>query len=121
MRFMTSSTSKWDPEFCERVVELGREGKSMSQIARDLGIGYTSLKRYQEKKPEFAKALKEAQSAAQAYWEDIGMNGATGKIPGFNATAFIFQMKNRFRDNYSDKSVNEHHIEVTKINRKVID
>jgi hypothetical protein len=28
--------------------------------------------------------------------------GATGEIPGFNSTAFIFQVKNRFREDYRD-------------------
>jgi len=36
-------------------------------------------------------------------WELIGMNGAKGEIQGFNAASWIFNMKNRYKDNFRDK------------------
>lgn len=45
--------------------------------------------------------LKEAMRRQQAGWEKIGMDGARGEIEGFNATSWIFNMKNRF--NWRDK------------------
>ena len=43
-----------------------------------------------------------------AWWEDVGQKHMLQ--PGFNATAFIFQMKNRFRDDYRDVQHGEHKI-----------
>jgi hypothetical protein len=31
------------------------------------------------------------------------MNGAKGEIQGFNAASWIFNMKNRYKDNFRDK------------------
>lgn len=40
--------------------------------------------------------IKLAVRAAKRKWEAMGMNGANGKIKGFNAKAWEFNMKNRF-------------------------
>ena len=42
---------------------------------------------------------------AVAWWEDLGQLNITR--PGFNATAYIFQMVNRFRDDY--RRTDRHH------------
>jgi hypothetical protein len=46
-------------------------------------------------------AIKRAQHASLAGWERLGQAGVSLGGP-FNATAFIFQMKNRFREDYND-------------------
>jgi hypothetical protein len=43
---------------------------------------------------------------SHAWWEDVGQTHMVR--PGFNATAFIFQMKNRFRDDYRGVQHGEH-------------
>lgn len=40
-------------------------------------------------------ALNEAKRKSRLFWERIGMAGATGKMEGFNAASWIFNMKNR--------------------------
>ncbi len=58
----------------------------------------------------------DAKDLAQAWWEDQGQNGLSmGK--DFNATAFIFQMKNRFSDDYRDR----HEVESTNKNYIISD
>jgi hypothetical protein len=95
--------SKYDPGMCDRVLELGDEGKSKAQICKGLGISWGSFVNYQNQHPEFLTAIKEAEKLAQAWWEDRGQAGITAGVGGFNATAYIFQMKNRFRDDYRDQ------------------
>jgi hypothetical protein len=52
-------------------------------------------------------ALKKNNSFAQAWWEDLGQQGVTmGK--DYCPAAWIFQMKNRFRQDYRDKHEIEH-------------
>src|SRR5512134_2193192 len=98
--------STYDPAFCERVIELGEKGKSKAQIARALGCSRKSLYLWMTVHPEFAEAMKEAEFAALAWWEDMGQAGLT--IPKFNAALYAFNMKNRFRDFYGDKVELEH-------------
>jgi hypothetical protein len=93
--------STYDPAFCERVIELGEEGKSKAQIARALRVSRKSLYLWMKIHPEFAEAMKEAEFAALACWDDVGQAGLT--IPKFDAALYAFNMKNRFREFYADK------------------
>jgi transposase len=92
--------SKYDPAFCERVLELGREGKSKTQIAAAIDVSRVTLGTWGEQHPDFLAALKRARELELAWWENVGQKHMLA--PGFNATAFIFQMKNRFREEYRD-------------------
>lgn len=99
--------TKYDSSMCQTVVELGALGKSKAQIARALGISMATFQLYQKKHEDFSIAVKDARDLALAWWEERGQEGVSeGK--DFNATAFIFQMKNRFRDDYCDKTEVKH-------------
>jgi transposase-like protein len=93
--------SSYDPSVCERIIALGAEGKSKAQIARGLGVVRNTLDNWASEHPEFLNALKASREAAMSWWEDQGQLGITADK--FNATAFIFQMKNRFPDDYRDR------------------
>ena len=93
--------SAYDPAFCERVIELGEQGFSRAQISRALGCSRSSLHLWMKVHPEFAEAMKEAEWRSLAWWEDVGMAGLS--LPKFNAALYAFNMKNRFREHYSDK------------------
>lgn len=95
--------TKYDPAMCETVIELGEQGKSKAQICADLRIKFDTYKEWQKQHPEFLEAVKEAELLAQAWWENKGQAGLDAGPGMFNATAYIFQMKNRFRHDYSDK------------------
>lgn len=95
-------TSKEDIEALHGdVIGYGREGFSKTQIAVKLGISRTTLYSWTEKHSDFLDTIKRAQEAAQAHWEDLGMELA--RTGAGNATAFIFQMKNRFPKDYKDR------------------
>lgn len=94
--------TKYDPAFCEQVIELGEQGKSRTQIARTLGVVRQTLTDWEASHPEFSDAMSIAEEFSQAWWEDRGQEGISmGK--DFNGFVFSFQMKNRFRNQYSDK------------------
>lgn len=94
--------SKYDPAFCELVMDLGEQGKSRTQIARTLGTTRQRLLEWEQAHPEFRDALACAADLAQAWWEDQGQLGINlGK--DFNAATFQFMMKNRFKADYSEK------------------
>lgn len=94
--------SRYDPSYCELAIELGATGKSKTQIAAAIGVVRDTLSNWAAANPEFAQAMKFAKELEMAWWESVGQTNMTRS--GFNATAFIFQMKNRFREDYRDSS-----------------
>ncbi len=99
--------TKYDPAFCDRVIECGKEGMGKCEMACELGICYNSFETYQAEYPDFLKAVKDAMRHSQAWWEKNGRVATFGGIDGFNATSYIFNMKNRFSDDWRDKQERE--------------
>lgn len=99
--------SKYVPEMCELVIEYGKQGMGMAEMAAELGISRNTLHKWIKQKPVFGDAIKEARDRSQAWWEAKGRR-ATFASKDFNATSYIFQMKNRFPDDWRDKQNVEH-------------
>lgn len=95
--------TKYKPEMCETVIECGKEGMSKCEMALQLGIRYSTFNAWEHEKPEFSEAVKEAERFSQAWWERVGRLATIGQVDGFNSTAFIFNMKNRFKEDWRDK------------------
>lgn len=78
-------------------------------MARTLGVVRQTLIDWEEQYPEFSDAMSIAEEYAQAWWEDRGQEGILlGKQ--FNGFVYSFQMKNRFRKEYTDRvDVNAKH------------
>ena len=96
--------TKYNPELCGRVRELGAEGKSQAQMAAHLGVAYSTFDAWKNdpNKPEFSEAIKDARDLARAWWEEMAQEHMFGNRQ-MNQTAFIFTMKNRFPDHYKDR------------------
>lgn len=94
--------TEYDPAYCARVVDLGKEGASKREMAADLGISHDTFHRWMNERADFSDAVKEAMHLSQAWWEKQGRIATFGGYEGFNATSYIFQMKNRFRDEWND-------------------
>lgn len=94
--------SKYDPAFCEAVIAAGKEGKTKAEMAAEIDVDRETLNNWMDRHPEFSRAVKRGLDYAQAWWEGKGRE-ATFKNEGFNATSYIFNMKNRFSDDWRDK------------------
>ena len=101
----------YNESLCAIAEEVLGSGKSIARLATTLGVCRDSIYEWRDKHPEFARSLKKGRDASQAYWEDIGHEGACGEIKNFSATCWIFTMKNRFREDYKEdkepRSANE--------------
>lgn len=116
--------SKYDPDMCQRVIEYGKQGMGKCEMAAELDIHFSTFEAWQAEKPEFSEAVKSALRFSQAWWEKQGRLATFGGFDGFNATSFIFNMKNRFKDDWRDKVEQERTGEQTHIHevrRVVID
>lgn len=95
---------KYKKEFCDLVVELGHQGKTKTQMAAACGVCRMALEKWANDptKPEFKEAFNFALTLSEGHMEDVGMKGIKGNYLKFNAAAWMFSMKNRFRATYSD-------------------
>ncbi len=94
--------TKYDPAFCQRVIELGKTGASKVEMACELGITKQTLLNFEADYPEFFDAVKQSLALSQAFWERKGREATFGGVPNFNATTWIFNMKNRFSEDWKD-------------------
>ena len=92
--------TKYKPEYCETVVRLMSQGVSKEEVCYDpeegIGISYQTFLTWQKEHPEFLEAVKDGERASAAWWQKTGRTAVLGGIDGFNATAYVFNMKNRF-------------------------
>lgn len=100
--------SKYDPAFCEDVIEVGKGGGTLAEMADAIDIDRSTLNEWVAKHDEFSRAVKSGLDRAQAWWEKNGRIATFGGKEGFNATSFIFNMKNRFPDDWKDQKQLEH-------------
>ncbi len=91
----------YDARFCEMVIELGRQGKSKTQIAAHIGISRETIYQWAEIHKDFSDALTQAHELAQAWWEEAGQQGIF-RGPGFNDRAWSLQVRNRFPGEYKE-------------------
>jgi hypothetical protein len=102
--------TKYRQEYCERVVELSRDGKTLTALAVELGVMRSTLYNWQDKHSEFMDACTRARDAARAWWEQTMSDQSTGRNNG-NSGALLFAMKNQFPDDYRDRK--EHKVDAT--------
>ena len=94
--------STYNPAFCERVIDLGRQGTSPAQISAVIDIPRTTMLRWADEHEEFRTALSRAKDLEQAWWEDQAMAGLVANR--FNALVWKKSVEARFRHDYTERS-----------------
>ena len=88
---------------------LGSNGEGMAEAWAELGISRQTFYDWQKAHPEFLDAVNGMKARSQAWWERNGRLATFGmRDEAFNATAFIFNMKNRFGEDWRDKVEQAH-------------
>lgn len=96
--------STYDPAYCEKVVELGKLGKSIEQICYDLDTPVRTLYLWRDTHPEFMQALEDAKAFEQAWWESQAhaYMVETKEGPKLNASLWSRSMAARFPKKYRE-------------------
>jgi transposase-like protein len=88
--------SDYKQSYCELAIELiGRNGKSITQFARDIGVSKSSVYLWATVHPEFSDALDTARDWSEAFWEDQYISFMTDK--SVNAPLVKLYFANRFQ------------------------
>lgn len=94
--------SLYKAEYNEIVITLGKQGKSLSEIALVLNIDRKTLYQWEADFPEFGQALARARTFAQAWWERKAQTSLGKKH--FQAQLWRYSMAGRFKEDYADNS-----------------
>jgi len=97
--------TEYRPEFCSVVIELGAEGKSKVEIACELGVGRTTIKRWEEVHEDFRAAMAYAKDLEQAWWEKQGRINLAAQH--FQSSMWSRSMAARFPDDWRETSRRE--------------
>jgi DNA-binding XRE family transcriptional regulator len=95
---------KYKPEFCDAIVELGRDGLSIAEMACELGVMRQTLANWAEEYPEFLVAFTRAKEFSLAWWEKqarTGLISANGM--SLNASLWSRSMAARFPAEYTER------------------
>lgn len=98
--------SKYDPKFCDMVVEWGREGKSRTWMAAQLLVIRETFDNWAKDHPEFFDALTLAKQLEQLWWEDKGQDCISNS--GFQSSVWSRSMAARFPVEWRNKSEVDH-------------
>lgn len=101
--------SLYDPAFCERVVELGKLGKSTEAISSILDVGTATLYRWRDEFPEFREALETAKDHELRWWEEQAQAYMIESKDGdrLNASIWSRSMAARFPKKYRESTKQE--------------
>lgn len=61
--------TKYQPEFCDTVIEAGREGCGKAEIAAELDVTRETVNEWAKEHPEFSDAIHRAHELSLAWWE----------------------------------------------------
>jgi transposase-like protein len=93
----------------DRVIELGKIGKSTESIGATLGVGTATLYRWREEFPEFREALELAKEFELQWWEDIAQTHMVENKESdrLNASIWSRSMAARFPKKYRESTKQE--------------
>lgn len=94
--------TEYESWMAEKALELLSQGKSLTYCAAKIGVARSTVYEWKESIAEFSDAVNKGLALAQAHWEDVLQDAATGANPDANPATLIFTMKNRFREDWPD-------------------
>ncbi len=102
--------TKYKPEYCDKVIELGRMGCNQTQMAVNLEINEDTLYEWIKVHPDFSEALTRAREESHNWWLITGKSGLTYQTqhgPRVDYSGYNFLMQSMFPDKYRQNHVPE--------------
>lgn len=117
---MSGRPTKFKKEYCADLIQHMEKGYSFQSFAGVVGCNIDTLYNWLQIHPQFSDAKKLAFEKSRLFWEKQGIeglfsvtefdeeSGVPKKSKSINSTLWIFNMKNRFPSEWSDKQQIEH-------------
>lgn len=121
----TGRPTTYLPEYCNRVLELGGEGKSKVEIAFELGVCTSTVDNWVVAHPDFRSAMKRAKQAEQVWWERKGRDNL--ETQSFQSSMWSRSMAARFPNDWRETHRQEQTgpgggpVQVERVQRVIVD
>ena len=92
--------SKFEPQMCDTIIAMGKEGASQKMMWSQLGISKNTAESWKKKYPEFNEALDIALVHAQSYWETQLLANVENK--NFNSRLVEIALRGQFQQDYRE-------------------
>ena len=99
--------TKYKKEMCAKLAAYGKTGQGVVEASQMLGIHKDTFNDWAKKYPEFSVAAKEFKQNSQVWWEKEGRKATFGGVPGFRDATYSLHMRNRFPDDWYEKTVHD--------------
>ena len=103
--------TKYKPEFCQMLIEHMAKGFSYLAFCAIADVHHDSLYEWEQVHPDFSEAKRKALHLNRMFWENKTVEGFSDRY--FNNTLLIFNMKNRFKHEWNDRSAEKTSIPFT--------
>ena len=111
----------YEDRFCDLLIDHMTKGYSFESFAAITNTCKDTLYEWVKVHPEFSDAKKRATDKSRLFWEKVGIENIvnietmekdesgsfTAVKKSLNSAAWIFNMKNRFKDDWKDKHETE--------------
>lgn len=87
--------TKYKPEYCEMLKNHMAQGLSYECFAALVETHRDTLYEWEKVHPNFSDAKRLGKERMLLLFEKMGVQAMAGKIKGFNASTYIFTMKNK--------------------------
>jgi len=116
---MLGRPTSYKPEYCQLLIQHMEKGYSFESFAGLVGVSKQTIYDWCEANPNFLDSKKKAFEKNRLFWEEQGIDGLFSetefdskgkpvKSRSINSTLWIFQMKNRFKEEWREKQEIQH-------------
>jgi len=93
-----------NPEWASIIIESGREGKHITDFLIKLGISWETHYELIKRNKRYSETIKEYNKLCEQWWFDKAHRAMSSDSSNkFNQRLWLQIVKNKFRDNWSDK------------------
>lgn len=102
-KFRAGQPTKYRPEFCEQIVELGSAGMLPAEVAAHFAVTKVTLHNWRNTHPEFFNAFALYKEICEGWWLKLNREQAEGTKNSYGSQNTRFILAAAFR--YYDKPV----------------
>lgn len=103
----------YKPEYGEMLIKHMSAGLSVEAFSGEVRASKQTIYNWMKLYPDFLDAKRIGEGLSRLFWEKKGIEGM--QTPGFNASIWIFNLKNRFGWADKKESNDDKHIHTVKI------